>query len=73
MAGVETFIVRIWSPAEGPPAEPALRGKVSHVETGRDGAFVGAEELLDFLSSGQGGDGAGLSPASGVKDAGAGE
>jgi len=53
MAGaVETFIVRVWVPADGQTPPPSLHGTISHVESGRDGAFGDAAELLRFLKGG---------------------
>jgi hypothetical protein len=51
-AAVETFIVRIWVPAAGQAPPPSLHGTISHVESGRDGAFGDAAELLRFLQGG---------------------
>ena len=49
---VETFIVRLWVPADGNVPPPSLHGTISHVESGRDGAFGDAAELLRFLQGG---------------------
>jgi hypothetical protein len=52
---VETFVVRIWTPA---PADPGadgerfpLRGLVEHVGSADRRAFRGAGELLAFLEA----------------------
>jgi hypothetical protein len=48
---VETFVVRIWVPSEaGYPAEPGLRGSVSHVASGHSESFAGTDELLAFVA-----------------------
>jgi hypothetical protein len=49
---VQTFVVRVWTPA--PPAAPEthpelLRGVVEHPATGRHERFRADEELLAFL------------------------
>lgn len=48
---METFVVRIWAPAD--PAErssaTALQGRVEHVASGRGVAFRGAAELCRLL------------------------
>jgi hypothetical protein len=49
---VETFIVRVWVPGDGEAPPPNLHGTISHVESGRDGAFGDAAELLRFLKGG---------------------
>jgi hypothetical protein len=51
IAGVETFVIRIWTPAEhdGDPQGYGLRGFVEHVGSGKREAFRGAGELLAFL------------------------
>lgn len=48
---METFVVRLWVPGEsGYPADPALRGVVSHVASGCSEPFAGADELLAFVA-----------------------
>lgn len=49
---METYIVRVWVPADGQQPPPSLHGTISHVESGRDGAFGDAAELLRFLQGG---------------------
>jgi len=44
VVAVETYIVRVWVPAEGQAPPVSLHGTISHVESGRDAA-----ELLRFL------------------------
>jgi hypothetical protein len=53
IAGVETFVIRIWTPAErnDDPHRYRLRGLVEHVGSGERDAFRGAGELLAFLES----------------------
>ncbi len=51
IAGVETFVIRIWTPAEqnDDPQRYRLRGFVEHIGSGERDAFRGAGELLAFL------------------------
>jgi hypothetical protein len=48
---MQTFLVRVWTPAEGHPAsEPQrLRGVVEHVATRRSRPFQGEPDLLAFI------------------------
>ena len=49
---METFVVRVWTPAptEAPEADTGkLRGVVEHPSTGRHERFTVDEELLAFL------------------------
>jgi hypothetical protein len=49
---VETFVVRVWTPApKGAPETDSgpLRGVVEHPSTGRQETFTADEELLAFL------------------------
>jgi hypothetical protein len=50
---VETFVIRLWRPAE--PDDDAehhrLRGVAEHVSTGERQAFRSASELLAFLKA----------------------
>jgi hypothetical protein len=49
---VETFIVRVWTPADGhPAADPGLHGEVKHISSGAASGFNGGEELLAFLAT----------------------
>lgn len=49
---METFIVRVWTPADGQPvAEAGLHGEVEHVGTGGARRFDRAEDLLAFLAA----------------------
>jgi hypothetical protein len=45
---METFLVRVWTPAGGEPAA-GLRGTVRHLSTGDERSFADAEVLLAFL------------------------
>jgi hypothetical protein len=49
---MDTFVIRIWLPMEGPDPEPsgALRGIIEHVSDGTLMVFDGAQELLGFIS-----------------------
>ncbi len=51
---METFVVRVWVPAEGEETEePArMRGSVNHVGSGSSDPFRGIDELLALLRSG---------------------
>lgn len=48
---METFVVRVWTPAEGPDdgGPPVLRGFVEHVRAGERRRFDGGEALLAFV------------------------
>jgi hypothetical protein len=50
---VETFVIRIWTPAErdDDPQRYRLRGLVEHIGSGERDAFRGAGELLAFLET----------------------
>jgi hypothetical protein len=50
---VETFVVRIWTPAEmvDDLERLRLRGRVEHVHSGVQETFRGAEELFAFLET----------------------
>lgn len=49
---METFVVRIWTPAElDDPERFRLRGRVEHVHSGEQETFRGAGELLGFLEA----------------------
>jgi hypothetical protein len=49
---VQTFIVRVWVPAEAQrPSPEDLRGIVEHVGSGRSAAFGDAAELVAFLET----------------------
>jgi hypothetical protein len=45
---METFLVRVWTPAGGEPAA-GLRGTVRHLSTGVERSFAEPEVLLAFL------------------------
>jgi hypothetical protein len=49
---METFVLRVWIPAEvnEPVAQPlGLRGFVEHVGSGRSDPFRGGDELLELV------------------------
>lgn len=46
---METFLVRVFVPADESSAGEDLRGLVRHVATGTETAFVGDEEVLGLL------------------------
>jgi hypothetical protein len=50
---VETFVVRIWTPADevDDPQRFRLRGRIEHVHSGEQTAFRGAGELLAILEA----------------------
>jgi hypothetical protein len=51
VAGVETFVIRVWTPGEqeANPEDVVLRGLAEHVGSAERRAFHGASELLAFL------------------------
>jgi hypothetical protein len=50
---MQTFVVRIWKPAEDEPfGPPALRGVVEQAGSGGQQAFSGEDELLELLRAG---------------------
>jgi hypothetical protein len=53
IAGVETFVIRVWTPAEqaDDPERFRLRGLAEHIGSGEREAFRGARELLAFLEA----------------------
>ena len=46
---METFLVRVFVPADERAQDEDLRGLVRHVATGTETAFVGDDEVLDLL------------------------
>jgi hypothetical protein len=50
---METFLVRVWTPAGGEPAA-GLRGTVRHLSTGDERSFADPEVLLAFLHDASG-------------------
>jgi hypothetical protein len=49
---VETFVIRVWTPAAADEAEPdVLRGLAEHVGSGNATAFRDAGELVSFLAT----------------------
>jgi hypothetical protein len=53
ITSVETFVIRIWTPAErdDDPECSRLRGLVEHVGSAERDAFRSADELLAFLKA----------------------
>lgn len=51
---METFVVRVWVPAEGGSTAP-MRGTVQHVASGETTPFTDADELISFLALATGG------------------
>jgi hypothetical protein len=49
MRHVDTFVVRLWSPADHATPAGDARGIARHVGTGRAAAFRDGEELLALL------------------------
>jgi len=51
MPGMQTFLVRVWTPAAGEEDDERLRlsGVVEHVASRRRGTFQGELDLLDFI------------------------
>ena len=48
---MQTFLVRVWTPAAGEEDDerPRLSGVVEHVPSRRKGTFQGELDLLDFI------------------------
>lgn len=51
LACVETFVVRVAGPVEGPGGSSGLRGVVREVATGHEAVFRDGGELLAILSA----------------------
>jgi hypothetical protein len=51
MPRMQTFLVRVWTPAAGEEDDERLhfRGVVEHVASQRKGTFQGELDLLDFI------------------------
>ncbi len=47
---METFVVRVWVPADEAAPRTPMRGIVQHAGTGRVEAFRGSEELLALVA-----------------------
>ncbi|GAA1712301.1 hypothetical protein GCM10009745_70590 [Kribbella yunnanensis] len=45
---MQTFVVRVWSPADGPPGDE-LRGIVQHIATGQSIPFRTRLELIHVI------------------------
>ncbi|MEN3361236.1 MAG: hypothetical protein V7637_5218 [Mycobacteriales bacterium] len=50
MSGVQTFVVRLWTPAAPDGGLPHLNGLVEHVGSGRRETFSGGPEMLEFIT-----------------------
>jgi hypothetical protein len=48
---METFVVRVWAPAEPEGAGPRLRGLLEHIRDGERRPFDGASDLIAQLES----------------------
>ncbi len=46
---MQTFLVRVWTPADDRPCRPDLRGVVRHVATGVETTFRTGAELFHVL------------------------
>ena len=46
---MQTFLVRVWTPATSEEEPPDLRGFVEHVGTGRRRAFQSDRDALAFI------------------------
>lgn len=44
-----TFVVRCWQ--EWSATKPRWRGRIEHVQSGKSAAFLGPDEMLDFVRS----------------------
>jgi len=44
---VSTFVVRFWR--EWSAAGPRWRGRIEHVQSGESAAFLGMDEMLEFV------------------------
>ena len=44
---VSTFVVRFWQ--EWSAAGPRWRGRIEHVQSGESAAFLGVDEMLEFV------------------------
>ena len=53
IAGMETFLVRVWVPSEPMESEsaPTLHGLAQHVRSGVATAFTESEQLCDWLGA----------------------
>lgn len=52
---METFVVRVWQPAEGGASEESesiLRGVLEHVGSGDSDHFQGEEQLVELIRAG---------------------
>ena len=46
---ISTFVVRFWR--EWSASGPRWRGRIEHVQSGESVAFLGLDEMLDFVRS----------------------
>jgi len=44
---ISTFVVRFWR--EWSATGPRWRGRIEHVQSGESAAFLGVDEMLDFV------------------------
>jgi hypothetical protein len=47
---VQTFVLRVWTPAVADGSPVRLNGLVEHVGSGRRQAFAGGPEVLEFIT-----------------------
>lgn len=47
---MQTFVVRVWVPAAPDGGLPQLNGLVEHVASGRQQAFSGGPEVVEFIT-----------------------
>jgi hypothetical protein len=47
---VQTFVVRVWTPAAPDGAPPRLNGLVEHVGSGQQRTFCGGPEVVEFIT-----------------------
>ncbi len=47
---VETFVVRIWQPADG-PVDTELHGTVEYVRSASSRTFSGRDELMEIIEA----------------------
>lgn len=49
---MQTFVIRVWTPAAAEARQAtSVRGRVEHVGSGADSAFVNAAELAEFIDT----------------------
>jgi hypothetical protein len=47
---VQTFVVRVWTPATPEGGSPQLNGLVEHVGSGRQRAFTDGGDVVEFIT-----------------------